>query len=466
MVFAGIIRRAKMTQSRPFAISIIVLLIVFSIATPAYALPQTTADCLILSKPLITGPADGAVLFRNPNTGELNEKFTWSSITGVQLYYYQIFSSPSGMEVTTGNASTNEATLQLETGIYTWHVAGLDQTPGCTLVGEWSDTRSFQVKDNDVVPPVNFQATDGTYPDRVVLTWDLDLQGGSYQPNWFSVYRKPVVSDGIEEIGHHLGPDMRTFTDLNPLTNEIYSYWIVAGNDLYGEQSSQWDGGNASKCIPVGTPVQKEPANGVTVFLDPDAGMMDYYSWSRPAGVYYYQVQTVDASNGALLFGQTAEGESSNIPLSNPGTYRWRVRALSPVQNCAAGPWTGYWTFTVDRIYAYPVINFHAGDGIFSDRVWLTWDVDDSRGAGFVDPDWFTIYRADSPTGQKTKIARIDFGQMQRYEDKSIQPGKKYTYWVLAEDFIQYPNWSEPDEGWARADVVQGSTVYIPFVRR
>jgi hypothetical protein len=108
-----------------------------------------------------------------------------------------------------------------------------------------------------VIPPANFQATDGTYPDQVVLTWDLDLQGGSYLPDWFSDYRKPIVSDGIQEIAHHLGPDARAFTDLTPLTNEIYSYWVVAGNDTYGEQSSARDGGNSSKCVPMDTPVQK-----------------------------------------------------------------------------------------------------------------------------------------------------------------------------------------------------------------
>jgi hypothetical protein len=91
--------------------------------------------------------------------------------------------------------------------------------------------------------------------------------------------------------------------------------------------------------------------------------------------------------------------------------------------------------------------------------------VDDSRGTGFVQPDWFTIYRADSPDGQKTEIARIDFGQMQRYEDTSIIPGKKYTYWVMAEDAIQYPSWSGPEEGWARAGVAVGFTLFLPTVR-
>jgi hypothetical protein len=115
--------------------------------------------------------------------------------------------------------------------------------------------------------------------------------------------------------------------------------------------------------------------------------------------VHKYQVQTVDASSGVLLFDQTAEGVSFNIPASYPGTNRWRVRALSPMENCATGDWTGYWTFKVDRIYAYPVINFTASDGFFPDRVRPIWHVVDSRGAGFVSPEWFTIYRADNLTG-------------------------------------------------------------------
>jgi hypothetical protein len=55
---------------------------------------------------------------------------------------------------------------------------------------------------------------------------------------------------------------------------------------------------------------------------------------------------------------------------------------------------------------------------------------------------------------------------MQRYEDTSIQPGRKYTSWVEAEDFIQYPSWSEPDEGWARAALELGFSLFLPSVRR
>jgi hypothetical protein len=446
---------------------LLVLFIAGNIFRPVSAISQDTTACLAITAPQITGPADGAILFRDPATGEIHEKLAWTSISGVSLYYFQIFSSPSGMEVSTGNAATNEAAISLAVGTYTWHVTRVDQTDGCPLLGEWSETFAFTIKDNDVIPPVNFQATDGTYPDRVVLTWDLNLQGGSYLPDWFSIYRRPVVADEFLEIAHQLPAGARSFTDTSALTNEVYAYWVVAGSDAHGEQASQPDGGYASQCIPVGTPVQEEPVNAATLYIDPDAGIISYYSWTRPTGVYNYQVQTVNATTGELLFDETAAGVSYRIPDVEIGEYRWRVRALSPVANCATGAWTGYWTYTVNPIYTYPVTNLNASDGAFSDRVQLTWQVDASgQGNGFIEPTSFVIYRAESLDGPKTELAHLRINPPLRYEDTSAQPGKKYFYWVKSDDYFQYPSWSLPDEGWARAALVLENVIFLPNVRR
>jgi hypothetical protein len=87
-----------------------------------------------------------------------------------------------------------------------------------------------------------------------------------------------------------------------------------------------------------------------------------------------------------------------------------------------------------------------ASDGLYPDKVLLTWD------ALCNGPAYTTFYRLSRATSQDgTKSPLCDWQTALQFDDKTAQPGTRYTYWVQAAISslgLNAGDYSVPDVGW------------------
>lgn len=101
-------------------------------------------------------------------------------------------------------------------------------------------------------PPTNVLATDGTYSDRVNITWNASTNATSYE-----VYRATSASGSKTKIGN---PSVTSYADFSITCPNIYYYWIKA---VGAGGASDFSSSNTGYCQG-STPPPPPPPEGVT----------------------------------------------------------------------------------------------------------------------------------------------------------------------------------------------------------
>ena len=115
----------------------------------------------------------------NSSTSDTTPYFDWSAVSGATAYLLQVddsssFNSPE-ISTTTGN-SDYTASSPLATGTYYWRV----QASNSYGSGSWSPVWSFSLGSAPSVP-TNLQASDGTYTNEVLVTWNSSSTATRYE---------------------------------------------------------------------------------------------------------------------------------------------------------------------------------------------------------------------------------------------------------------------------------------------
>ena len=251
----------------------------------------------------------------------------------------------------------------------------------------------------DLAPPTGVAASDGTYANRVRITWNPSAGATSYR-----LYRDGIQIDEITGT---------SYDDMSITLWQTYNYSVKAGNGLQWTPESNIDTGYAGDMA---------PPDGITAS---DGVYTDRIriSWNATAGATKYRI----FRDGT----QIAETSSSTYDDMNVVLWQTYNYSVSAGNNFGWTPQS-----TNDSGYAGDLItpaNFTASDGLFSDRVRVTWNA--SAGA-----TKYRIYRDD------TQIAEITGTT---YDDISVTAWQSYKYFVKAGNTSGWTPPSISDTGYA-----------------
>jgi len=255
--------------------------------------------------------------------------------------------------------------------------------------------------------PTNVQATQGSYTNKIRITWNSASGANSYR-----VYRS-MSYNGPWTV-YIATPSGTTYDDY--FSNAGYKYYYRISSCTYSSGASC-----GAMSYPPATGWVKPEAPSYISATDGAYTSKVRISWGAVDDATAYKLyrgtDTDGYNSGPITIGGATYWDELNIV---PGrTYYWWVRAYNSATNSTSsfkGPNSGY------RQLAAPT-GFVATDGIYCDKTKLVWNY--AEGATS-----YTITRGDSPSSHNQTWS---VGQTtQEFYDYSGNASQVYYYWVKA----------------------------------
>ncbi len=360
---------------------------------------------------------------------------SWSGTSGNYFQVYRNTTNQSGTSVALGGwqlaAAYEDFTVTPNQTYYYWVREASDNTGANS--SDYSSVETGFSNTIFVTVPSAVSASDGTYSDKVTLSWT------GTAGNYFQVYRNTTNNNGTATV---LGSWQTTtsYNDLTSVAGQTYYYWVRAASDNLGANLSGFsssDAGWRSVVVNVSVPSGVSASDGA--YTDKVA-----ITWNGSAGNYfrvYRHTSNNSGSSTALGSWQTGTSYDDVSATPNQTYYYWVVAAsnssgsnLSSYSSSNSG-WSKPVTVTTPNGVA-------ASDGTYSDRVAITWN----GSAG----NYFRIYRHTSNSSNKaTALGSWQTGTS--YNDLSATAGKTYYYWVRAasnSSGSDLSSYSSSNSGW------------------
>jgi fibronectin type 3 domain-containing protein len=162
---------------------------------------------------------------------------TWTASLGATSYtVYRATSSDTGATKTLLGTTTdtffNDTTAVPGKTYYYWVKAS-----NISGTSKFSTPDKGYRSDGSPLVPTNVSASDGTYVDRVEVTWIASLRAESYE-----VYRAKSNVAGARKTS--LGTTTETFfNDTTAVSGKTYYYWVKASNTIGTSKFSAYDKG-------------------------------------------------------------------------------------------------------------------------------------------------------------------------------------------------------------------------------
>ena len=263
--------------------------------------------------------------------------------------------------------------------------------------------------------PAGVTASNGSYTDRVAITWDA-VAGATY----YQVFRCDTEDGAYELISGDETTTSYDDIDITLLPEINYYYKVKAFNAEAGSEFSDYSTGMAGLAAP-------------TDVVATDATYKDHIavSWSAVTGADYYRVYRSTAAGGAygLISGdETASSyDDDNGSLVASTEYFYKVKAFygtveSPLSAYDAG---GKGAFVTPN----PPANVEATRGTHEDKVTVTWNASDGA-------DYYNVFRADTEGGSYTTQIGGNLTLL-TVDDTTGVVGTHYFYKVKAFDAIR-----------------------------
>ena len=268
--------------------------------------------------------------------------------------------------------------------------------------------------------PAGVQASDGTYADKVRVTWNAVTGARSYQA--YRLEGETPVAVGPWQSG-------TTCDDAGATPAIIHTYRVRAALDAGGTLPG------ATSATDTGWRATAAPQVGAT-----DGSYADRVRvvWNRPAGATLFRLWRAPSRTGAriALTDWTATTSYQDTTASPGVTYHYAVQAAGDLRLGGLLGWdTGF-----RALMAAPEV-IYATDGDFADKVLVLWDA--VAGATH-----YLVYRSDM-AGARSAVSGWQMDTA--FEDTDAVPGDLYFYWVRAAADAQGATagvWGDWDSGW------------------
>lgn len=264
-----------------------------------------------------------------------------------------------------------------------------------------------------IIPrPTFVSATDGTYTDKIILSWLSSDNATAYD-----IYRSINCCDTKTKIAT---TSTTGYVDSDPILNNkrTYYYWIMATGPTGFSDYSLYDTGYLWRDPQTPTGVNASDGtywNTISV------------TWGISEGATFYEIYRGHRSDGAKIKIATVFGTSYNDPnvrcltcCDDTDDFYYWVKAINPA---GKSDYSAY-----DTGYAYRTLpdsdSVSASDGTVSNCIEIIWNAIPGAKA-------YWVYRANSRWGDKTPIAST---VATTYVDTSVSCFTTYYYWVKAVD--------------------------------
>jgi surface protein len=157
-------------------------------------------------------------------------QISWNASAGATSY--QVYRATSAGGAKAGPANLTATTVNDTTatpGVTYWYFVKACRGTRC------SDYSAYDTGWRNLAPPTNVQASDGTYPDKVRITWKASLGATSYK-----VYRA-TSADGTKTLLGSLAGT--TANDTSAVPGTTYYYWVTACRGTVCSDYSAYDTG-------------------------------------------------------------------------------------------------------------------------------------------------------------------------------------------------------------------------------
>jgi fibronectin type 3 domain-containing protein len=257
------------------------------------------------------------------------------------------------------------------------------------------------------VAPLNVAATDGSYPNKVTITWNSAPDATTY-----NIYRDTLLYQA--NVGNVL-----TWDDTVVTPGQVYDYQVQTVSLCGAGGISASNQGNA--CVLPGNPTNVSATDGVF----PDKVVL---TWDPVVGAQFNIYR-----NSVLMVGGYAPSSWNDLT-ANPGTvYYYQVEAFNGCGISARIPADPGEPGNKCVVPGNPS-GLTATDGTFPNRVELSW----TAVAGATS---YNIYR---------NAALYDTSPANSYADMGANPGTLYSYQVEAVNMCGVSaSKSNADDGWA-----------------
>lgn len=336
----------------------------------------------------------------------------WSGVTGATSY--QIGRGAKGASApseTLGSATslTYKDTTAVPGVEYDYFVRAV--ASACT--SDWSKSATGS---RSVPTPENLTASDGTYTDRILVTWPALSGATSYE-------LMRASEDDIAEAELIATTTSTSYSDKTAEYGLTYYYFLRA---KFAVGTSPWsDSAAGRRAFPAPTGVSA--ADGTST-----SGIM--VTWDEIEGVVQFQIWRYSMERGRNeLIGTSATTSYKDTKNIEPGIkYTYCVKAVFA---------TGLSAFsTTDTGYlkaSSPTVS--ATDGTSTSQISLAW----GAMSGAIS---YLVYRSE--TSSSAKAEQIGSTSMLYYNDTSAARGTLYYYWIRTATAIDTSDFGTSDTGY------------------
>lgn len=333
----------------------------------------------------------------------------WRNTTGNSNSSYKLSNDPSVTNYLDTTATPGT--------LYYYWVKAKNTTGTSPMSGSNSGYRAISA-------PSGLVASDGTYTNKVRVTWNSAVGTEGYR-----IYRHTVNDAGTASlIGNAPGAG---FNDTNAAPGTLYYYWVKATNAITSSGFSGVDTGYRMISAPITLNASDGTfTNKVQLAWNSSEGASTYTLW-RNASNY-------SASATNIGISATTNYNDSNTVAG--ATYYYWVKASNAVCQSAFS----LSNYGHKAIMGAPVspTNTIASDGIYSNKVLVSW-------SSAASATGYEVWRSTADDfSSAIKISTSDIAA-NIYEDATGIPGTTYYYWIKAKNTSSISGFGDPrDSGW------------------
>ncbi|MFC1461170.1 LamG-like jellyroll fold domain-containing protein [Verrucomicrobiota bacterium] len=287
----------------------------------------------------------------------------------------------------------------------------------------------------NIAAPTGVSATDGTYTDKVRVTWDSVSGATGYQ-----VWRNTANSSAsASSIG--AATDV-TYDDTSATADVTYYYWVKATNSTATSEFSDSDAGYRISEASLTAPTNVYATDGAYTNK-----VLITWNWASGATSYEVWRNTTNDTSSASKLADATETSCDDTSASIGQTYYYWVKAKNSSITSAFSDSDSGHVAAPDTVLAAPT-GVSASDGTCTGEIAVTW-------TAVSEATSYEVWRAVT-NSSSAAISLVETNGTS-YDDTNVLAGISYYYWVKAKNSESTSEFSLSDTGYASIEESSGT---------